>query len=175
MKQMARYGVGILGGLVLLAGLSGCGWHLRGSAPTADMAARSTLQAPVEVELSAAAGTDAALLKALRQRMRQHRLIETENSTLRVQLGPTEWHYSRLRANAAGDAQAQLITLRQPLFVGGGEQVLADEVLEVSRDIQLDPAAMAASEQARRWQQAEMRQEMADRILRRLEALLAAP
>ena len=170
MKHFARY----LAGVVLLSTLAGCGWHLRGSTAGAEGTARGALEVPVEVELSASAGTDAALLKALRQRMKQHRLIETENSTLRVQLGQTEWRYSRLRANAAGDAQAQLITLRQPLFVGGGEQVLADEVLEVSRDIQLDPTAMAASEQARRWQQAEMRQEMADRILRRLEALLAA-
>ena len=147
-------------GLLVLAPLSGCGWRLRGQGDSAAL--------PFKAIALEDRGVDVDIYRALEARLRSAGVRVISTADLRLVLAPSRWHISRTQVTLTGDAAAELLSLKQPFELWRGDQRLLADVAEVYRDHQIDTAALAAAEAERRSLQAQMRQAVAEQILRQL-------
>ncbi len=150
-------------GLLALAPLGGCGWHLRGSGGAEALPFRT-----IALEDR---GADVALYRAVERGLMASGVQVRRDSGLRLVLLPTRWHVSRTQLTLTGDTAAELMSLKQPFELWrDGKRLIADTV-EVYRDHQVDTAALAASEAEKRSLRRQMRREAARQVLRRLRYL----
>ena len=145
--------------------LGGCGFTLRGSADIP--VALQTLQ----VE---SPNPDSEVVREVRRMLRNNRVTLTEaasENTWRLGIGNEETSERVLSVNAAARAGEYEITMSVAAQLRRGTQTIGPETLSVSRVYLADPESAVAKNEEAQLIRTEMRRELAQQILRRLQSL----
>jgi LPS-assembly lipoprotein len=150
---------------VLVLSLSGCGFTLRGSADLP--AALQTMQ----VE---SPNPDSGIVREVRRMLRNNNVTLTEaatDGTYRLGIGAEELSERVLSVNANARAGEYEITLTVAAQLRRGAQTIGPETFTVSRSYLADPSTAVATNEEAELIRTELRRELAQQILRRLQSL----
>jgi LPS-assembly lipoprotein len=145
--------------------LSGCGFTLRGSADLP--AALQTLQ----VE---SPNPDSDIVREVSRMLRNNDVTLTDtptDATYRLGIGAEELNQRVVSVNANARAGEYEITLSVAAQLRRGAQIIGPETFTVSRSYLADPNTAVATQEEADLIRTELRRELAQQILRRLQTL----
>ena len=149
--------------LVLL--LSGCGFALRGSADLPVALQTLQLESP---------NPDGEIVREVRRMLRNNDVTLTDaptDATWRLGVGNEQVSERVLSVNANARAGEYEITMSVAAQLRRGAQTIGPETLSVSRVYLADPESAVAKNEEAELIRTEMRRELAQQILRRLQSL----
>ncbi len=150
---------------ILLVLLSGCGFTLRGSAELPAALQTMQLESP---------NPDSELVREVRRMLRNNdvTLVEEATDTIyRLGIGSEATSERALSVNANARAGEYEVTMSVAVQLRRGTEVLGPETLSVSRVYLADPENAVAKNEEAELIRTEMRREIAQQVLRRLQAL----
>jgi LPS-assembly lipoprotein len=150
---------------VVLVFLGGCGFTLRGSADLPP--ALQTMQ----VESTA---PDSGIVREISRMLRNNDVTLTDTpgaATWRLEVGGEEFSERVLSVNANARAGEYELTMNVALLLRRGTELLGPETLSVSRVYLADPESAVAKNEEAELIRTEMRRELAQQVLRRLQSL----
>jgi LPS-assembly lipoprotein len=158
---------------VTMAGLSGCGFHLRGLESMGDIQFKT-------VKLQTTSGLRPEMLQAIRSQLTQSgvKLVDSlAAAELEIVLRPTVYKASRTAYSDSGDTTAEFLRMEQSFaatWVDTEESVVTGNV-QTYRDRQIDTRFMLAANRELRSIHREMAENLARKIMRRINrAILQA-
>ncbi len=151
--------------LLLALLLSGCGFTLRGSA---------NLPAALQTMQVESPNPDSGIVREVRRMLRNNAVTLTDapaDGTYRLGIGAEEMSERVLSVNANARAGEYEITLTVAAQLRRGAQTIGPETFTVSRNYLADPNAAVATNEEAELIRTELRRELAQQILRRLQSL----
>ena len=151
--------------LFALAALGGCGFTLRGSVDLPPALQTMQLESPVP---------DSEIVREVRRMLRNNEVTLTDApgaTTYRLGIGGEQASERVLSVNANARAGEYELTTSVAVQLRRGTDVLGTETLSVSRVYLADPENAVAKNEEAELIRDEMRRELAQQILRRLQSL----
>jgi LPS-assembly lipoprotein len=149
----------------LLTLLGGCGFTLRGSADLPEALRTLQVESP---------NPESEIVREVRRMLRNNDVTLTETpgtSTYRLGIGAEEVSERVLSVNAIARAGEYEITLTVAAQLRRGAQTIGPETFTVSRSYLADPDTAVATNEEAELIRTELRRELAQQILRRLQSL----
>lgn len=159
--------------IVMTAGLSGCGFHLRGLDRVGEMQFKT-------VKLQSIAGVRPEVQQAMRSQLAQSgvKLVDSlAAAELQIILQPTAYKVNRTAYSGLGDTTAEFLRMEQSFsaIVVATEKTLVSSSVQTYRDRQIDTAALLAANRELGSIHREMAEDLVINIMERINrAMLKA-
>ena len=150
---------------MLILALSGCGFALRGSVALPPALQTLQVESPVP---------DSDIVREVSRMLRNNDVTLTETpdaAVWRLGIGSEQASERVLSVNANARAGEYELTTAEAVQLRRGTEVLGPETLSVSRVYLADPENAVAKNEEAELIRSEMRRELAQQVLRRLQAL----
>jgi LPS-assembly lipoprotein len=152
--------------IVMTAGLSGCGFHLRGFDRVGDMQFKT-------VKLQALPGVRPEVQQAMRSQLAQSgvQLVDSlAAAEVQIILQPTVYKVNRTASSGLGDTTAEFLRMEQSFtaIVVATEETLVTSSAKAYRDRQIDTAALLAANRELRGIHREMAEDLVMNIMERI-------
>ncbi len=159
--------------IMMTAGLSGCGFHLRGLDSVGDTQFKT-------VKLQSTTGVRPEVLQAIRSQLAQSgvKLVDSlAAAELQIVLHPTVYKASRTAYSGLGDTTAEFLRMEQGFAATlvATEQMVVTSSVQTYRDRQIDTGALLAANRELSSIQREMAEDLARKMMDRINrAMLKA-
>ncbi|MDA3808270.1 MAG: hypothetical protein PF440_10235 [Thiomicrorhabdus sp.] len=157
--------------IVMMAGLSGCGFHLRGFDRVGDMQFKT-------VKLQTLPGVRPEVEQAMRSQLAQSgvQLVDSlAAAEVQIILQPTVYKVNRTAYSGTGDTTAEFLRMQQSFsaILVATEETLVTSSAQAYRDRQIDTAALLAANRELHSIHREMAEDLVMNIMERINRAMA--